>query len=86
MMKMNQREQALYNVQVAGFAVYDANLFLDTHPHDADALAAMTEYRHKYDEARAYFEDNYGPLTAAESCTDEYWAWIKGPWPWEMEG
>ena len=63
MMKMNQREQALYNVQVAGFAVYDANLFLDTHPHDADALAAMTEYRHKYDEDLNHLHFHHAPPT-----------------------
>ncbi len=85
MMKMNSREKALYDVQATGFAVYDANLFLNTHPDDCEALAAMEEYQNKYAEARAHYEENYGPLTAPASCTDEYWAWVKGPWPWQME-
>lgn len=86
MMKMNEREQALYKVQITGFAVYDTNLYLDTHPCDTEALSAMREYQQAYREARDHYEKKYGPLTASASCGDEYWAWINSPWPWSMEG
>ena len=85
MIKMNSREKALYEVQIAGFALDEANLFLDTHPQDPEALAAMREYQRQYREAVAVYENQFGPLTASSSYTDECWAWIKNPWPWDME-
>ena len=82
---MNQRTEALYKVQTAGFALYDAALYLDTHPYDTEALAAFEEYKKNYDAARCFYEEHFGPLNFPASGNDEYWEWHKGPWPWEKE-
>lgn len=85
MTRMNQRTEALYKVQTAAFALYDTALFLDTHPQDAEALAAFAEYKKNYEAAKAFYQDHYGPLSFPDSETGDCWEWYKGPWPWETE-
>ena len=85
-MRLNQREQMMRNVQIAGFGVDELNLYLDTHHDDAQALACMQEYTAKLKKATEEYEAIYGPLTveSADSCGK--WRWICRPWPWEREG
>ena len=85
MTQRNQRAEALYKVQIASFALYDTALFLDTHPQDAEALAAFCEYKKNYEAQKAYYEEHYGPLTFPAAENDDCWEWVKGPWPWESE-
>ncbi|MBQ3101183.1 MAG: spore coat protein CotJB [Clostridia bacterium] len=85
MTQRNQRAEALYKVQKSGFALYDTALFLDTHPHDAEALEAFCEYKKIYDADTAYYEEHYGPLSFPAAENGECWEWYKGPWPWEAE-
>ena len=82
---MNQRAQALYNVQSAAFALYDTALYLDTHPYDAEALAAFGEYKKKCEAATAFYEEHFGPLCFPEAGNASGWEWYKGPWPWEAK-
>ncbi len=85
-MKMNQREQLLWQVQTAGFAVYELNLYLDTHPCDAEALEAMKKYREQLEKCTNEYEATYGPLTAKSPyALCDRWKWTDAPMPWETE-
>jgi spore coat protein JB len=82
---MTDRETMMRNVQARQFAVLEANLFLNTNPDNKTALAYFRRQQTAYNAARKEFEQKYGPLTAESQSNNEYWDWIKGPWPWEME-
>jgi len=77
------RETALKTVQQTGFAMLELNLFLDTHPEDAAALAAFGTARNEYQKAVAAYESAYGPLTVCSGDKNTTWAWVETPWPWE---
>ena len=88
---MNQkpcRNDLLRWINIVSFAVTDAQLFLDTHPDDENALAFFHEYNSLRNQALREYSQYYGPLTmdtAMESCTDR-WNWIHDPWPWQEGG
>ena len=73
----------LRDIQVYGCAAVEANLFLDTHPADKEAIACHAKYQHMLEEATAAYEEKYGPLTPGGASDCDCWSWIEGPWPWE---
>lgn len=73
------------DVYYYGFVMYEALLFLDTHPTDAQALQYYREVSRMYLAAKKVYEETIGPLTLDSVDSDNYWAWVKTPWPWEME-
>lgn len=82
---MTERERALLRVQTLGFAMNEANLFLDTHPTDRDAL----DYYHKtvadYTDAVQQYITKYGPIDASQVQSRERWTWVDGCMPWEAD-
>lgn len=84
-MKLNQRQQLLCAVQIAGFAVDDAKLYLDTHCDDPEALENMIKYQAMLEKATKEYETVYGPLNANTPDNLGKWRWSCGPWPWELE-
>ena len=79
------RSQLLNYINEVSFAAYDALLFLDTHPTDADALAYFRKYSRMRNAALKEYEQLYGPLTldtANDSIRDSF-VWSQQPWPWE---
>jgi spore coat protein JB len=82
---MTDREMMMKNVQARGLAMMDTHLFLDTNPDNKMALAYFRKQQAAFKMAVKEFEDKYGPLTAHDQTNNEYWDWVNGPWPWEME-
>ncbi len=80
---MNERAELLKKLSAYGFAAYDWNLYLDTHPNDKDAIAMYHKMVERADELRKEYESKYGPLTASASKNMERWDWLDNPWPWE---
>ena len=82
---MNERKDWLRSIQQYDFALYELQLYLDTHP---DCTAAMHQYR-KYKAMKQAAVDQfvrlYGPIIAEQSDTENQWNWIQNPWPWEKE-
>lgn len=66
-----------------GFSLWELHLYLDTHPHDAQALAEYNMLSNKLHEARAHYEQLHGPIDPTQSGNQESWQWVQGPWPWE---
>ena len=82
----NNQSKLLKEVQIASFAVVETNLYLDTHPYDTVALAALEKYSEKRKEAIKRYEELYGPLFPFSVYGEsDYYKWVKDPFPWEKE-
>lgn len=84
-MTNKSREQLLCIITEATLAVHEANLFLDTHPYDKEAMEYYQTYRQIRNEAMEEYRDCYGPLLAYDVAPSNMWTWINEPWPWEGE-
>ncbi|NMB27412.1 MAG: spore coat protein CotJB [Tissierellia bacterium] len=65
------------------FVVLETALYLNTHPNDERALRLHNTYSQKLSELESLYQARYGPLknTGMSGCP---WAYIDGPWPWEI--
>ncbi|MBR3594418.1 MAG: spore coat protein CotJB [Clostridia bacterium] len=79
----NEREKQLRRLSSVHFALVELNLFLDTHPHDEEALKMFNSYKMKYEALLRAYEQQYGPITTMGVMGNTGWDWVKGPWPWE---
>ena len=66
-----------------GFALDDVILFLDTHPHDQEALAYYQQMREAYQKAYREYVEKIGPLQLTDVDPEKGWSWLDNPWPWE---
>ncbi|MCL2036091.1 MAG: spore coat protein CotJB [Oscillospiraceae bacterium] len=83
---MSERSKMLRQVQCLDFALFDAALYLDTHPDDAKAMKYYNHYQKQAAKARSEFEGRHGTLTHHTHNSDgdmERWNWTDSPWPWE---
>ena len=83
---MSERERLLRRLSAAQFAAWELNVFLDTHPNNAEALARYKAYKRTAEELMAQFESKFGPLEAQNVYNDARFDWVNNPWPWEIEG
>ena len=72
----------LTQLQMYDFALQEAALFLNSHPHDKEALSYYRTMQCCSKQAREEYEALHGPLTNRDnnSCS---WEYIHGKWPWE---
>ena len=80
----NQREAMVRKVQMYSFAVYDAMLYLDSHPDSKCALDYYNMNKKLEWQATQEYERHFGPITAPMEA--DSWQWTDGPWPWQCEG
>lgn len=81
----NTRAALLRHVQMHGFAMTEAGLYLDGHPNCRRALEYFRHQRELYLKYAAEYKAVYGPLTTMAQTDSEAWSWAQGPWPWESE-
>ena len=77
------KNQYLHEVNMAGFMMYEAVLYLDTHPCDAEAMEYYRMAKEKYEEAVASYNEHVGPLFMSDVTCGDTFAWVDEPWPWE---
>lgn len=86
-LNMNEAKRTLLlKLMAADFRAVELNLFLDTHPHDAQGLAEMQAASEEVARLKDDYEQAYGPLEGfghGKSC-GPVWQWLAEPWPWEM--
>ena len=82
---MTQREILLKKIGTYKFALKDLQLYLDTHPYDAEPLKKFDVYSFRYKEFLKQYEKEYGPLSASGDFGSNGFDWVKNPWPWEKE-
>lgn len=81
---MTEQEKMMRQINAYRFMAWELHIFLDTHPNDCEAAKKLKETRAKIEELVRKYEDAYGPMGETSSQTSR-WAWITGPWPWEIE-
>jgi spore coat protein JB len=82
----NERQRMLLEVQKYGFAMWDLNLYLNTHPTDRNVMMLFDQYRNAYKKAIQDYQSKYGALSVKDATTNGgYWSWNRSPWPWEGE-
>ena len=81
---MNERDMLLKQIGTYRFAVTDIDIFLDTHPGDTEMLVLREQYASELTPLVRKFEAKYGPLSKNENDQNT-WAWVKDPWPWDLE-
>ena len=79
-MNKNELVNAIYEVQ---FVCVELNLYIDTHPADADALADYHRYSEILASLSSEYEQQYGPLHGFGHSTTETGSWVCSAWPWE---
>lgn len=80
------KERLLLDVQKYSFAMWDLNLYLNTHPTDKNVMMLFDQYRTAYKKAANDYENKYGSLHVVNTnVNSSYWDWNKCPWPWEGE-
>lgn len=81
---MTEQEKLFRQINSYRFMAWELHIFLDTHPNNCEAAQKLEQTRIKTDELVRKYEDAYGPMGEMSSNTSR-WAWISGPWPWEIE-
>jgi spore coat protein JB len=65
--------------------MFDLDLYLDTHPDDAEKIKAYNQFMLQEHQARNEYETRYGPLSLGSEVLNSHpWAWTLPPWPWEV--
>ena len=82
--EMNDKIRYKRQLQAESFAVTEAALYLDGHPHDKAAMDYYNKHNARLKSLAAKYEKEFGPLTmfSNNSCT---WEWTADVWPWEYE-
>ncbi len=78
-----ERSKLLKSVRMHGFAVVEAQLYLDSHPTCKEALEYFRKHQKEYEEAVAKYEEKYAPITVGGVNSTDEWTWATKPWPWE---
>lgn len=81
-MNMTEREKCLKSLSATQFMVWELHLYLDTHPNDTNAMRRHQKYAAEYRTQLADFEAKFGPLSPRTGAGA---AWLKNPWPWDLE-
>jgi len=76
------RKAMLKEIMALDFTLIDLNLFLNTHPYDAQAINMYTCVLRDSQLKTQQYEAMFGPITA-KSSNPNYWQWVKSPWPWQ---
>lgn len=82
---MHNKKQLLCLIQKYDFALYDLQLYLDTHTQSQEAIALFDKYRSQRQQAVDEYIKRFGPLQAIQNQNPDQWEWGKGPFPWERE-
>jgi len=80
-----EKEALLRELTILDFAAVDLQLFLNTHPTDADALQMYNDCTENARQVRERYEQQFGPLTSFRAPSHNTWQWSEEPWPWQAE-
>ena len=81
---MNERTKLMKQIMEYGFAAYEWQLYLNTHPNFRMALGYFKEMTKKANELKKQYAEKYGPITASDVNSDSEWTWVQEPWPWSL--
>ena len=80
---MNKQDM-IKKLQELSFTLVELNLFLDTHPDNAEARRLYNERSAQMAEVREQYFAAYGPMMNFGVCpAGDSFTWVNSPWPWE---
>ncbi len=82
---MGEQQQLMQMIRKYDFALYELQLYLDTHPNSVQALRLWKQDREMQQKLRHTYVQKFGPIQPDQSDGSMPWSWNKGPWPWEKE-
>jgi len=82
---MTRKEQLMKKLQMYDFVLVETGLFLDSHPHCAEALAYYQKYLKLREEALLEYTRQFGTVCRHHPQNETKWDWVDDPWPWEKE-
>ena len=81
---MELTEQALLQrIAEARFACVELQLYLDTHPEDADAQSDFNSYASALKRLCAEYTQSFGPLENFGNAEHVAGSWVYQKWPWQ---
>ena len=80
----NQKDQELFDIMEASFAINDYNLYLDLHPEDQNILKKYQMEVERLDKLSKEYTRKYGPLSLKDAEYDTF-KWAETSFPWEVK-
>lgn len=77
------REELLNRISEIQFVCVELNLYLDTHPDDANAAADYYSYSVMLNGLIKSYEQQYGPLLGFGHSAAAEGSWVCSQWPFE---
>lgn len=72
-------------LQAVDFVLAELTLYLDTHPHDYQAIQQYNQFAKQRKILKQKVEAIYGPLQQFGNSYAGYpWNWDDAPWPWQI--
>ncbi len=86
-MRNNEMSKAalLHEISKVDFAVVEMTMYLDTHPHEKEAIAYLKHYLKLKNQLEKEYSYKFEPLSVSLACEsdDSCWQWALAPMPWE---
>ncbi len=79
----SEQNRMLKDISIIDFTLVELNEYLDTHPHDRQAMEYFNHYARIKNQMARDFSARYFPLTADMSTDTKEWNWVLSPMPWE---
>lgn len=80
----DQRQELQRKIKEQTFALIETGLFLDTHPHNAEAMDFYQKTHAALMELEAEWETCCGKkITRRDGVS--HWSYVDLPWPWQKE-
>ena len=74
-------------ISAVDFALWELQLFLDTHPQCTEALQKREQLMAERHQLISQYEAHFGPLVlTSRDVQGDCWSWTNDPWPWDLEG
>lgn len=71
--------------QAVDFVLVELNLYLNTHPNDANAVKEYNHFVQESKKLQQKIESIFGPTTNFGNSYAGYpWNWNDPPWPWQL--
>ena len=77
------RDRLMRQIQEASFAMYDTQLYLDSHPKDEAGMARFNEYNSLRRGLTEEYTSMFGPISTDIYTADGMFTWATEPWPWK---
>ncbi len=82
-MENSDKTRLMREIQLCTFMLVEANLYLDTHPSDQEALRFYEKNSKRLHDLKMEYEEKFGRIAVGEDGQMR-WAWVDDPWPWQM--